>query len=115
MKKKFTVMKKSRITSLITGIVLAFGSVITLAQDPCTAIQPVTASTTYAFALPAGAGMLDANCSGSQEEGTEVIYAYAAGETGLHALDILTHNNALPVAVMYKDAAGGCNSSGWVS
>jgi hypothetical protein len=83
------------------------------AQDPCLNIIPVIPGTTYSFSLTSGEGMLNANCSGANEEGKEILFEYTASATGFHALDILSNNNSVMLAVMYKEASGGCNSTGW--
>ncbi len=85
-----------------------------LAQDPCLSIATIDAGVTNSFSLATGAGTLNINCSGSNEEGKEIIYQYTATTTGIHAIDILSNNNTVPLALMYKDFILGCNSTGWI-
>jgi hypothetical protein len=84
------------------------------AYDACASVIPLTCGVTTALVnIDAGLGDIEFNCSNQFSYGKEQLFQYTATTTGTHSLAIMANNNADFMGLKYKDAAGGCNSTGW--
>ncbi|MDP1623880.1 MAG: hypothetical protein Q8M08_16270 [Bacteroidales bacterium] len=82
--------------------------------DPCLDILTVPGcGTSFNISPTTGTGLLDPDCSGANEQGTEQIFSFTPDNTGLHAIGITSNNNGDALSLSYKAASGGCNSTGW--
>ncbi|MBK8564036.1 MAG: hypothetical protein IPN76_12025 [Saprospiraceae bacterium] len=81
--------------------------------DPCAApIETIAcASSTTATLVGAGAGWNVTNC-GFSTPGAEKVYSFTPTVSGTHTLQVTSASGGF-VDYFFKDAAGGCSSTGW--
>ena len=80
--------------------------------DPCASVLPLTCLTpTTATLVGAGGGWSPGSC-GFSTPGAEQVYSYTPALSGMHTLNVTAATGGF-VDYFFKDATGGCSSTGW--
>ncbi len=79
--------------------------------DPCSSITPLSCGTPVSVSL-SGSGSWNISSCGFSTPGQEKVYSFTATTTGAHTLAV-TSTNSTFVDYFFKDASGGCSSTGW--
>ena len=80
--------------------------------NPCASILPLACLTpTTATLAGSGGGWSPGSC-GFTTPGAEQVYSYTPALSGMHTLNVTTGTGGF-VDYFFKDATGGCSSTGW--
>jgi len=82
------------------------------APNPCSSITTLPCGTAVSVTL-SGSGLWSPGSCGFTTPGTEKIYSFTPTTTGVHSLQVNTTNSGGFIDYFYKDASGGCSSTGW--
>jgi hypothetical protein len=82
------------------------------APNPCSSITTLPCGTAVSATL-SGTGLWSPGSCGFSTPGTEKVYSFTPTTTGVHSLQVNTTNSGGFIDYFYKDASGGCSSTGW--
>ncbi len=83
-----------------------------VAVDPCSSISNIACATSETATL-SGSGIWNITACGFSTPGQEKVYSFTPLTTGVHSLQVTATSSGAFIDYFFKEASGGCNSTGW--
>jgi hypothetical protein len=81
--------------------------------DPCAApIETIACASSNSVSLTGSGAGWNVTACGFSTPGAEKVYSFTATVTGVHTLQVTAANGTF-IDYFFKDASGGCSSTGW--